>query len=153
LAAHPSANVKTFADFVAAARAAPGKLNYGSPGNGSPGHLSAEILKQLAKINIVHVPYRGAGPAILDLVAGQIPLGMVAIPGAIGHIRSGSPEPIWCRTQPARCRIVIRWEPRLLAEHCGTREGLAPPPKGAGPLACPEKSLASLERTAWAGVV
>lgn|SRR6185295_8533912 len=90
LAAHPSANIKTFAEFVAAARAAPGKLNYGSPGNGSPGHLSAEILKQLAKVNIVHVPYRGAGPAILDLVAGQIPLGMVAIPGAIGHIKSGT---------------------------------------------------------------
>ncbi len=90
LAAHPSANIKTFAEFIAAARAAPGKLNYGSPGNGSPGHLSAEILKQLAKIDIVHVPYRGAGPAILDLVAGQIPLGMVAIPGAIGHIKSGT---------------------------------------------------------------
>jgi tripartite-type tricarboxylate transporter receptor subunit TctC len=90
LAAHPSANIRTFAEFIAAARAAPGKLNYGSPGNGSPGHLSAEILKQLAKIDIVHVPYRGAGPAILDLVAGQIPLGMVAIPGAIGHIKSGT---------------------------------------------------------------
>jgi tripartite-type tricarboxylate transporter receptor subunit TctC len=89
LAAHPSAGIKTFEEFLKAARANPGKLNYGSPGNGSPGHLSAEILKQLARIDIVHVPYRGAGPAIVDLVAGQIPLGMVAIPGAIGHIRSG----------------------------------------------------------------
>lgn len=90
LAAHPSSGIKTFEEFLKAARAAPGKLNYGSPGNGSPGHLSAEILKQLAKIDIVHVPYRGAGPAIIDLVAGQIPLGMVAIPGAIGHVKSGS---------------------------------------------------------------
>ena len=90
LAAHPSSGIKTFEEFLKAARAAPGKLNYGSPGNGSPGHLSAEILKQLAKIDVVHVPYRGAGPAIIDLVAGQIPLGMVAIPGAIGHIRSGT---------------------------------------------------------------
>jgi tripartite-type tricarboxylate transporter receptor subunit TctC len=89
LAAHPSANLKTFADFLAAARATPGKLNYGSPGNGSPGHLSFELLKQLAALDVVHVPYRGAGPAIIDLVAGQIPLGMVAIPGAIGHIGSG----------------------------------------------------------------
>jgi len=86
LAAHPSSGIKTFEEFLKGARAAPGKLNYGSPGNGSPGHLSAEILKQLAQIDVVHVPYRGAGPAILDLVAGQIPLGMVAIPGAIGHI-------------------------------------------------------------------
>jgi tripartite-type tricarboxylate transporter receptor subunit TctC len=90
LAAHPSAGIKTFDEFLKAARAAPGKLNYGSPGNGSPGHLSAEILKQLAKIDVVHVPYRGAGPAIIDLVAGQIPLGMIAIPGAIGHIKSGT---------------------------------------------------------------
>jgi tripartite-type tricarboxylate transporter receptor subunit TctC len=90
LAAHPSAGIKTFDEFLKSARAAPGKLNYGSPGNGSPGHLSAEILKQLAKIDVVHVPYRGAGPAIIDLVAGQIPLGMIAIPGAIGHIKSGT---------------------------------------------------------------
>jgi len=90
LAAHPSSGIKTFEEFLKGARATPGKLNYGSPGNGSPGHLSAEILKQLAQIDVVHVPYRGAGPAILDLVAGQIPLGMVAIPGAIGHIRSGT---------------------------------------------------------------
>jgi tripartite-type tricarboxylate transporter receptor subunit TctC len=90
LAAHPSAGIKTFEEFLKAARSAPGKLNYGSPGNGSPGHLSAEILKQLAKIDVVHVPYRGAGPAIIDLVGGQIPLGMIAIPGAIGHIKSGT---------------------------------------------------------------
>ena len=90
LAAHPSAGIKTFDEFLKSARATPGKLNYGSPGNGSPGHLSAEILKQLAMIDVVHVPYRGAGPAIIDLVAGQIPLGMVAIPGAIGHIKSGT---------------------------------------------------------------
>jgi tripartite-type tricarboxylate transporter receptor subunit TctC len=88
LAAHPSARLKTFAEFLAAARANPGKLNYGSPGTGSPGHLSFEILKRLASLDVVHVPYRGAGPAIIDLVAGQIPLGMVAIPGAIGHIKN-----------------------------------------------------------------
>jgi tripartite-type tricarboxylate transporter receptor subunit TctC len=90
LAAHPSSGLRNFSEFLTAARGAPGKLNYGSPGNGSPGHLSVEILKQLAKIDIVHVPYRGAGPAIIDLVAGQIPLGMVAIPGAIGHVKSGT---------------------------------------------------------------
>jgi tripartite-type tricarboxylate transporter receptor subunit TctC len=94
LAAHPSAHMKTFADFLAAARANPGKLNYGSPGNGSPGHLSFEILKRLAGLDVVHVPYRGAGPAIIDLVAGQITLGMVAIPGAIGHIQSNRLIPL-----------------------------------------------------------
>lgn len=94
LAVHPSTGLKTFADFLAAARANPGKLSYGSPGIGGPGHLSFEILKRLASINVVHVPYRGAGPAIADLVAGQIPLGMVAIPGAIGHIRGGALVPL-----------------------------------------------------------
>ena len=94
LAAHPSTGLKTFADFLKAVRANPGKFSYGSPGTGSPGHLSFEILKRLASIDVVHVPYRGAGPAIADLVAGQIPLGMVAIPGAIGHIRSGALVPL-----------------------------------------------------------
>jgi tripartite-type tricarboxylate transporter receptor subunit TctC len=90
LAAHPSVNWKTFADFLRAVRASPGKLNYGSPGTGSPGHLSFELLKRLASLDVVHVPYRGAGPAIIDMVAGQIPMGMVAIPGAIGHVGSGA---------------------------------------------------------------
>jgi tripartite-type tricarboxylate transporter receptor subunit TctC len=90
LVAHPSTGFKNFGDFLKAARANPGKLSYGSPGNGSPGHLSFEILKRQASLDLVHVPYRGAGPAIVDLVAGQIPLGMVAIPGAIGHIRNGT---------------------------------------------------------------
>jgi tripartite-type tricarboxylate transporter receptor subunit TctC len=90
LAAHPSTGWRSFADFLSAARAAPGKLSYGSPGTGSPGHLSFELLKQLASLDVLHVPYRGAGPAITDMVAGQIPMGMVAIPGAIGHVGSGA---------------------------------------------------------------
>src|SRR5262245_17454319 len=57
LAAHPSANLKSFADFLKGARANPGKLTYGSPGNGSPGHLSFELLKRLAALDVVHVPY------------------------------------------------------------------------------------------------
>jgi tripartite-type tricarboxylate transporter receptor subunit TctC len=90
LAAHPSSGFKTFDDFLKAARANPGKLSYGSPGTGSPGHLSFEILKRLAGIDVLHVPYRGAGPAIIDMVAGQVPMGMVAIPGAIGHIKNNA---------------------------------------------------------------
>lgn len=90
LAAHPSTNFKTFADFLKAARANPGKLNHASPGNGSSGHLSFEILKSLTNLNIVHVPYRSAGPAVIDMVAGQVPLGMVSVPGAIGHIKAGA---------------------------------------------------------------
>jgi len=90
LAVHPSTGWRSFADFLGAARAAPGKLSYGSPGTGSPGHLSFELLKQLASLDVIHVPYRGAGPAITDMVAGQVPMGMVAIPGAVGHVGSGA---------------------------------------------------------------
>lgn len=90
LVAHPSTKYSNLGDLVTAAKANPGKINYASPGNGSPGHLSAEILKNVAKINIVHVPYRGAGPAILDLIAGHVPVGMVAVAGAINHIKSGA---------------------------------------------------------------
>ena len=90
LAAHPSTGWRTFAELMGAARAAPGKLSYASPGAGSPGHLSFELLKRLAGLDVLHVPYRGAGPAITDMVAGQVPLGMVAIPGAIGHVGTGA---------------------------------------------------------------
>jgi tripartite-type tricarboxylate transporter receptor subunit TctC len=90
LVAHPSANMRSFADFLRMASANPGKYSYGSPGNGTPGHLSFELLKQLRGLDVQHVPYRGAGPALIDLVGGQIPLGMVAVPGAIGHIKSGA---------------------------------------------------------------
>jgi tripartite-type tricarboxylate transporter receptor subunit TctC len=90
LVAHPSTGFHSFADFLKAARANPGQMSYGSPGNGSPGHLSFELLKQLANIDVLHVPYRGAGPAVSDLVAGHMPIGMIAIPGAIGFIRAGT---------------------------------------------------------------
>jgi tripartite-type tricarboxylate transporter receptor subunit TctC len=94
LAAHPSAGMKNFAEFLAKAKESPGKLNVASPGNGSPGHLSLEIVKQLAGIDVVHVPYRGAGPAVIDLVGGQVPLGMVGIPPTMSHIRSGGLIPL-----------------------------------------------------------
>ncbi len=90
LVANASSGFTSLDDVVRAARANPGSLNYASPGNGSPGHLSAEILKSVAKIDIVHVPYRAAGPAILDLIAGHVLLGMVAVAAAINHIKSGA---------------------------------------------------------------
>ena len=90
LVAHPSTNFKTFADFVKAARANPGKLSHASPGNGSSGHLSFEILKSLSKLDVLHIPYRSAGPAVIDMVAGQVPLGMVSVPGAISHVKAGA---------------------------------------------------------------
>lgn len=69
---HPSLPVRTLAELVALAKESPGKLTYGSAGNGTPGHLTGEMFKAAADINIQHVPYRGSAPAVTDLVGGQI---------------------------------------------------------------------------------
>ena len=89
LVANPSAHLDSFQDFVNAAKKQPGKINVASPGNGSPGHLSLELIEQLAGIKVNHVPYRGAGPAVVDVVEGQVPVGIAGIPPTMGHIRSG----------------------------------------------------------------
>lgn len=90
LIAKPALAAQTLPELLTLARAAPGKFSYGSPGSGTPGHLSGEALNLLTGAGLVHVPYRGAGPAITDVVAGQIDLAFVAVPGAIGQIRAGA---------------------------------------------------------------
>jgi tripartite-type tricarboxylate transporter receptor subunit TctC len=77
IAVHPSVPANTFQEFVAYARANPGKLSYGSFGLGSSAHISVDYLKNLLGIDIVHVPYKGAGPAVTDLLSGQIQMMMV----------------------------------------------------------------------------
>ncbi|WP_315838314.1 tripartite tricarboxylate transporter substrate binding protein [Bradyrhizobium prioriisuperbiae] len=74
LAVNPAVKAKSVAELIALAKAAPGKLNFGSSGYGSTNHLAGELFKTQAGINIVHVPYRGAAPAMNDLIAGQIPM-------------------------------------------------------------------------------
>jgi tripartite-type tricarboxylate transporter receptor subunit TctC len=88
LVVHPSVPVHTVQDLVDLARAKPGTLNYGSTGNGTTGHLSGELLNEQAKIDLVHIPYRGA-TAVTDLL-GQIQLMFATIPSVIQHVRSGS---------------------------------------------------------------
>jgi tripartite-type tricarboxylate transporter receptor subunit TctC len=69
---HPSVPAKTVAEFIAYARANPGKVNMASAGNGSSGHVSGELFKMMAGVNLVHVPYRGNGPALTDVLGGQV---------------------------------------------------------------------------------
>ena len=88
LAAHPS-GPSSVADLIQQAKANPGKLSYGSSGIGSPMHLAGELLRESAKIDIVHVPYKGAGPAIADLLGGQIPLAFVSLASVTGHVKAG----------------------------------------------------------------
>jgi tripartite-type tricarboxylate transporter receptor subunit TctC len=89
LVVHPSLPVKTVKDLVALAKAHPGKLNYGSAGRGSIGHLSAELLGSLAGIKMTHVPYKGAGPALVDTIAGHVELLISSMPAGIPHARAG----------------------------------------------------------------
>jgi len=89
LVVHPSLPVKTVKDLVALAKSNPGKLNYGSAGRGSIGHLSAELLGSLAQIKMTHVPYKGAGPALVDTMAGHVELLISSMPAVIGQSRAG----------------------------------------------------------------
>ena len=86
---HPSVPANTLAEFIAYAKANPGKINFASGGVGTSPHLSGELLKSMTGINMVHVPYRGTAPALTDLLAGQVQVLFDNIPGSIGHIKNG----------------------------------------------------------------
>jgi tripartite-type tricarboxylate transporter receptor subunit TctC len=89
LVVHPSVPVNSVKDLLALAKAKPGSLNYGSAGNGSVGHFSSEQFKALAGVDIVHVPYKGAGPAVADLLGGRLHLMFENLPTILPHVRSG----------------------------------------------------------------
>jgi tripartite-type tricarboxylate transporter receptor subunit TctC len=84
----------TFGDLIAMARQNPGKLNYASGGAGQGPHLGAELLKQVAKIDLTHVPYKGGGPMVAALLAGEVDLAVTDIPSVIGQIKSGGLRPL-----------------------------------------------------------
>ena len=86
---HPSLPVHNLKELVALAKSQPGQLNFGSGGNGNSTHLAAEYFKSLARIDIVHVPYKGSGPAVTDLIAGQIHLSFANITAVVPHVKSG----------------------------------------------------------------
>jgi tripartite-type tricarboxylate transporter receptor subunit TctC len=88
LVAHPSLGVSTLPELIALAKREPGKLSYGSPGTGSAHHLVVEWIKMLTKIDLLHVPYKGAAPATVDAVGGQISLASVGMAPATPHIAS-----------------------------------------------------------------
>ena len=89
LVIHPSVNVSSVQELIALAKAQPGKLNYGSAGSGSNPHLAAEVFKKLAGVDITHVPYKGSGPALTDLLAGQVQIMFANAPTVLGHIKAG----------------------------------------------------------------
>jgi tripartite-type tricarboxylate transporter receptor subunit TctC len=89
LVVHPSLPVRNVKQLIALAKTRPGQIFYSTSGRGTVGHLAAELLNSTAGIKLVHVPYKGAGPAVIDLVAGHIQLQFASIPLLVGHVQSG----------------------------------------------------------------
>lgn len=86
---HPSVPAKTLGELLALAKSQPGKINFGSTSPGGSPHMSAELLKMMAGVDMTHVPYKGAAPMLTDLVGGQIQVGFDNLPSTIGFVRSG----------------------------------------------------------------
>ncbi len=89
LMVHPSLPVKTMDELIALAKKRPGQINYASSGNGTPPHLAAEMFKSAARINLVHVPYKGAGQAMVDLVGGQVQMAFAIVSAALPQVQAG----------------------------------------------------------------
>lgn len=89
LVVHPSVPARSVQELIALARSRPGQINYASSGNGTGPHLVGEMFKSMARVNIVHVPYKGAAPAIFDVIAGQVQMNFQIAPGALSHIQAG----------------------------------------------------------------
>jgi len=90
LAVHPSVPARSVADLVGIAKAEPGKIQYGSPGIGTTNHLAGELLAAMTSIKITHIPYKGTGPAITDLLGGHIAMMFAPIPAAHGNVSAGA---------------------------------------------------------------
>jgi tripartite-type tricarboxylate transporter receptor subunit TctC len=86
---NPSVPAKTIPELIAYAKAHPGKINMGSSGNGSTIHISGELFKMMAGVDMIHVPYRGSGPALTDLLGGQVQVMVATLPSSIEYIRAG----------------------------------------------------------------
>ena len=89
LIAHPGVQAKTIKELIALGKSNPGKLSWGSPGTGTPHHLAGEMFKTVTRIEMVHIPYKGAAPAVVDLLGGQVALAFVSLPAALPHIKAG----------------------------------------------------------------
>jgi tripartite-type tricarboxylate transporter receptor subunit TctC len=91
---HPSVPAKSVPELIAYAKANPGKLNMVSGGNGTPQHVTGELFKLMTGTNIVLVQYRGSGPALTDLLGGQVQMAFATIPSSIEYVRAGRLRPL-----------------------------------------------------------
>jgi tripartite-type tricarboxylate transporter receptor subunit TctC len=102
---HPSIPAKTFPEFIAYAKANPGKINYGSAGSGTPQNITCELFKMMSGVNLVHVAYRGGAPAVQDLIAGHVQVIFAPVSEAIQHVKSGKLRPL-AVTPAARLNVL-----------------------------------------------
>ena len=86
---NPTLPLHSIKELIAYAKERPGKLSYASTGNGTPTHLAAELFKTMTGVDMVHVPYKGAAPAVVDLISGQAQLSFISAPGVVPHLKSG----------------------------------------------------------------
>lgn len=105
LVVHPSIAMKSVKDLVALAKANPGKLTFASPGIGGPPHLAGELLKNLTGVDMVHVPYKGAGPALADVVSGQVSFMFVDMIAALPHAKTGRLRALAISTARRNARV------------------------------------------------
>jgi tripartite-type tricarboxylate transporter receptor subunit TctC len=118
-AVNPATPYRTFQDLVQYMKQNPGKLDYASVGVGSPSHIAGELLKMRLNAYMVHIPYRGGGPAVAAALAGDVPLIVVSIPAAMSHVRSGRLRPLAVTTQN---RTSILPDVPTVAEATGLRD-------------------------------
>ena len=135
MVANPSIPAKTVPEFIAYAKANPGKVNMASGGTGSATHLYGELFKIMAGVNLVHVPYRGEGPALTDLLGGQVQIMFATMAGSIEYVRAGTLKPLavttanrseacrTCQPWPISCQVTRRFRGMALARP------RTPPPK------------------------
>lgn len=128
---HPGRPWRSLAELIAAARASPGRLSAGSAGNGSSLHIALELFNRAAGVQLTHVPYRGAAPAVTDLVGGQLDLIIDNVPNIIGQIRGGSVRALATATaarMPQLPDVPTTAEAGLAGYVFGTWFGLVAPP-------------------------
>ena len=106
LALHPSIPTNTVSEFIAYAKANPGKISMASGGNGTPAHIAGELFKMMTGVNLVHVPYRGAAPALTDLIGGQVQVMFVAMASGIEYVRAGKLRSLAVTTAAVRSEAL-----------------------------------------------
>lgn len=137
LVVHPSVPVKTVQELVALAKSKPGQINYGSSGAGTGTHLSAELFKNMTGIDMVHVPYKGGGPAVTALLGGHVQLNFATIVSVLPHVRTGKLRAIavtTARRSPAAPEVPTIAESGVPGYDHGPWNGMLAPAKTPTPV-------------------